>query len=395
MIKRIASVFIARLIPAAGVILLTLFAPLASSVEHAADFLIGITFLYLLGIVARLGLDTYIVKSSASRFKQKVMSINSQELMFFLFCFSFSSLISAFGFIVSSHYGMMSVYKWVFYAVPAFACQGLFSSYLKGVGEEFWGSISEPSVSSLIALVVFLFLQAFGNFDLQFAYLSSVWLVFVITIVYIWIGCSFFKSKMHDRQSIGESFFYFLNQASSYATQWYPLFLLGGMDKKLVVYYAVANRLATVISFVGVTIDSFSAPRFSNYWKEERKCDLQKLRLKMIRLSSFLSFFCFVFISAFAFIYGKMQSFDSEYSFMVLALISSYALAVGLGPNGYYLIMTDFGGYVTKISFLVFLIVFAVSTFFYMVEMPILMAVFVGVAVLTRSCCFFFTARKV
>lgn len=390
MFKRIAGVFVARSIPAVGVIVLTLLAPMVLAVESAAVFLTGMTLLYLLGIISRCGLDVYLLKHSASRLRDEIKVVDRADLMCFLLGLSFSSFLLLGYLLAEFCLEMAPAYAWVFYALPAFSCQGILASFLKATGDELYGSLAEPSVSALLAVVIFFAFRMVGVTDLGVAYTYAAWFVFLLTLSCVAWTRSFVAAVEVDlKRGLVESWVFLLNQISSYFTQWYPLFLLGAMDKKLVVYYAVANRMATVISFVGVTIDSFAAPRFSNYWKLGDLAALNCFKYKVARLALMGAILCFVCVGVAAYFYGQFQGFEFAYTMMALTLTGSYAAAIGLGPNGFYLAMRDESNYVTWVSFSICALVFGASTALFFLGVSWGMVLIVGSAVLLRAYIFY------
>lgn len=386
MLKRIAGIFFARSIPAAGVIMLTLLAPMVLTIEGAAVFLTGITLLYLLGIISRFGLDVYLLKHSASRLRDEVKIIDRPDLIFFILGLSFSSLFLLGYLAVEACFDLTPAYAWVFYALPAFSCQGILASLLKATGDEFYGSLAEPGVSSLLAVIIFFALRVLGIVDLGAAYSYAVWFVFLLTLGCVAWGRSFVAISAVDIKSgLIESWFFLMNQLSSYFSQWYPLILLGVMDDRLAVYYAVANRMATIIIFVGVTIDSFAAPRFSNCWKLGDLVALDYFKRKVTALAMLGAVICFSCVGVVSYLYGQFQGFDLTYTMMALTLIASYATAIGLGPNGFYLIMRDEGNYVAWISISICALIFLTSTALFFIGASWGMAVVVGGAIILRS----------
>lgn len=396
MLKRIAGIFVARSIPAVGVIVLTLLAPMVLSVERAAVFLTGMTLLYLLGIISRCGLDVYLLKHSASRLRDEVKVIDRTDLACFLLGLTFSTLLLLAYLVAEFFFEMAPDYAWVFYALPAFSCQGILASFLKATGDELYGSLAEPSVSSLLTVFLFFAFRMLGVTDLGAAYSYAVWFVFLLTLGCVtWVRSFVTTLSVDLRKGLIESWVFLLNQLSSYFAQWYPLFLLGSMDKKLVVYYAVANRMATIISFVGVTIDSFAAPRFSNYWKLGDLEALHRFKQKIAKLALMGAILCFVCVGLVAHFYGQLQGFELTYTMMALTLIASYAAAIGFGPNSFYLMMRDESNYVTRVSVSVCALVFGASTALFYLGVSWGMVVIVGGAVLLRSYIFYRKANLV
>lgn len=396
MVKRIAGIFFARSIPAAGVIVLTLIAPMVLDIERAAIFLTGVTLLYLLGIISRFGFDIHVLKICSARFKDESKLVDSTEVVFFLLSLSLSIVLLVAYLFLSAYFVPIDAYGWVFYALPAFSCQGILASFLKATGDEFWGAMAEPSISSLLAVAIFFIFRTSGSVDLALAFSYAIWGVLFFTLCYVCSTRSFLSCADTDIKSgLVDSWHFFLNQISSYASQWYPLFLLGAMDKRLVIYYAVANRMATVISFVGVTIDSFSAPRFSNFWKTGNISELYAVRSKIANLSRIGAIACFFFVGAISYVYGEWQSFDVAYGFMSFTLITCYAASISFGPNGFFLMMTNGDRYATRISFFVLLAIVTITSLFFLINAPLMMSVSVGLAVLIRSFLFYLKVVRV
>lgn len=394
MIKRIAWVFTMRAVPAAGVIALTLIAPILVDTGKVAGFFIGMTLLYLLGIVSRFGLDTYIIKSSASRLFNKDKFVELDEVIFFAFCFFFSSIFIFF-YLVFRSTELIHKYEWVFFALPAFACQGLLASFLRATGEESLGSLTDPGLSSLLAAIVVAIPNSLEHYSLEELYLYSVWLVFVITVCYIFCTRTFSSIESFDlKKVIFESWCFWLSQLASYSSQWYPLFLLKAADQQLVVYYAVANRMANLISFIGMAIDSFAAPRFSNYWKNEDRLGLSCFRRRVTELSIGAAVVAFLVVCGVSYTYGLLQSFEYSYYAISFVLAVSYSGAISLGPNGYFLMMTDDQDYATKVTFYVLGFVAILSSVFFMTKLYLMMVPTVGVAIFIRSYLLFLRAKR-
>jgi len=84
-------------------------------------------------------------------------------------------------------------------------------------------------------------------------------------------------------------------------------------------------------------------------------------------------------------VYGQMVNYEHQYYLISLALIIGYALAVALGPNGYFLMMSGYEKLayeITKYSFFLICIFSVISWGFNKLE---LLPFFVALCVVARA----------
>ncbi|WP_106590315.1 hypothetical protein [Marinobacterium halophilum] len=357
---------------------------------EAAIFLKGFTALYLLSILSRVGIDLHLLRESSSEECNGKFYIFGKEGAFLLIplLLSFSFFIVFFLLNTFVFMGMLNNYYWVLISLPAFSCLGIISNLLKSKGKDLWGAITEVGIVSLVTAVVLFIIPRWLVVDLEIGwYFATVsWFSFVFSFLIIFLSLEKDKAIFNIRLIFGSSWVYLLNQVSSYLSQWFPIFLFGGYENSdYIVYYSVANRIATVISFFGITIDSYSAPRFSKMWAAGKIDEVWSFKNKLDKISFFISMFGFVFVSTFGVLYGYVKSYEFIYFVFVLVLVLFYAASVGMGPNGFFLMMTDSNNYVTLVTTCICLSVIVFSLVGYVFNALYLLVFLVGGGVFFRS----------
>jgi O-antigen/teichoic acid export membrane protein len=391
----LVKIFIPRGVAAAGTILLTLIIPFVSDVNSAANIFTGIALLYLLGIFSRFGFDLLIMKSTSHQFESTRKTISLNELLTLILPLVFSSFLLALSQSIELNYFQGDL-NWVFYALPAFSGYGMLSPFLRGSGMEVWAALTEIGSVSLLTSM-FIAVQAL--YETQYvtpstSFVFAAWVLYVFNFLLI-LKCFKFKQDGEGVfPNIKQSYHFFLNQASSYLTQWYPVFLFAQMDARLVIYYSVANRMATIISFIGVTIDAYAAPRFSTLWKEKRFSDLIDFKNTINGYSKRFSSVGFLTVLMVSIGYGVYLQYESTYFLYSGLLLMSYAASIALGPNGFFLMMTRDNKYVTYMTLLSMLAVLIMSTIAYLLRQDFMIVILVSLVIFLRNGLFYWKVKR-
>lgn len=392
-IRRLLRVFVPRAVAASGAIGLTLIVPVYYGVEESASFFVGVALLYLLSIVGRLGLDVVLLKKNSHQFENKEKIFTAEDVSVFLFVF-FSSVAISVLLHFSCVLGFTFLGEWIFWALPAFSMAGLISSYLRGGGFEVWASLVEPGAVSMLAAVLVLVGDVFIITNPEVCFIAASWGLFFINLIFLLRSFRFAWKGGVDLSFFFSGGYQLVAQLSSYLTQWYPVFIFGAMDSRAVVYYSVANRLASVVSFVGVSIDAFAAPRFSSLWHGGKVVELAERRDQFRHMSIWLSLAVYLCVLPITAIYGWSLKYATEFYVLAFLLITCYAVGVSLGPNGYYLIILGRDRLVSVLTVICFFIVFMFSTIFYFFDYAWGIALSVGAAVVFRGLFFRIAANK-
>ncbi len=378
---KVFEVVFPRLVSGSGIILLSLLTPIVMSIEESAVFLVGISLLYLMFMLSKVGLDVLLIKEAAISEKR----VNARQFTYILIPVFLASTLSLVAFLLSEKVPYMKEFYWVLLTLPNFVLLGMCSSLLRGKGHDSASAYSEVGIVSFLVsliLTIFLVLRLPMEVGLVFA-----WASFSISVFFaFYIFCKFrFELAFELRAQDFLSARYFLySQLASYLTQWLPLYFIATYDAKLSVYYAVANRMAGVITFLGVTIDMYSAPRFASARVNSLNCALAYKR-KMDRLSLLVVLAILPVMILVSVVYGQMVNYEHQYYLISLALIIGYALAVALGPNGYFLMMSGYEKLayeITKYSFFLICIFSVISWGFNKLE---LLPFFVALCVVARA----------
>lgn len=353
MIKRIIQVFLSRGLAAAGTVLLTIAVPVLYNINVTATFFTGFALLYILSIVARCGFDVYLLRESAAHFGAEKKTVELAHILLFFLCVLFAGLITTVWLLLRIFYPSIDEYAWVMWALPAFSGLGLISFYLRGSGNEIWAALTEPGSLSFLTVIVLYYIHKikYGYLEPSFAFVVIAWLVFLFNALLFFLRYRVARSHSSSFVSVfAVSYLYLVNQLSSYVSQWFPVFVFNYLDKDLVVYFTVANRLATIVTFFGATIDSFSAPRFSGYWKSGDLMSLALFKEKMRKLALLVSVGAFLIVLVASIGYGIFSGLGQPFFFLVTILLLGYSASIGMGPNGYLLIMTEYNSYATRVT---------------------------------------------
>ncbi|WP_407363165.1 hypothetical protein HKW97_07880 [Pseudomonas luteola] len=380
MLKAILKVLLPKALAASGTILLTLIVPFLVDSKEAASLFIGISLIYVLGIICRGGMDVWLLRYKSQ--KDSFFVVNYKDFMAFCLC---NLIAVAIGIAYLFFLREDDTFDWVFLSLPAFSSVGLLSFYIRGLGSDVWASIIEVGsislVSSLFVVVGNFF--SFG-FSIQDYFLISCWFVFIVNFLLIVL-----KSKTEFGDSINiafkESLIYLFNQLISYLAQWLPIFFLGKLGVEWVVYFSLSNRIASVLVFIGGSIDSYSASRYSSLYKSNKYSELKHFRNRLTFISMYASAASFLFVSLFSLLYGLLNNFNVYYFLFVIYLSVCYSLVISLGPNGYYLMMTERGGEVLANTLFYFMVSLLLIFISYLFEAPVVMVFIIGVAILFRQ----------
>ena len=329
-----------RLVSGSGVILLSLLTPAIFDIQSSSDFFVGISFLYLLSMVSKLGLDVLLIKQSAT----SGALISSQEITLFIIPVVMALLIMLVGLLLSAVFGFMASLYWVCYALPPFTLLGMLSALLRGKGADSASAYCEVGIVSFAVTLILLASCLFTvqlNIYVLFAIIS--WVVaisFLIYVLYVFrVELKPVRSFEWLRADLSSARYFLLSQLASYMSQWLPLYVIAAHDAALAVYYTLANRIAGVITFAGLTIDMFAAPRFAAA-QAQKHTALVTFKKRMDMLSLYAILAMLPFVTTFSVAYGSSLDYELYYYVVSIFLILAYSIAVALGPNGYFLMMS-------------------------------------------------------
>ncbi|GEM_PF-2431058 len=382
-IRAVLHVVLPKALAASGTILLSLLIPVVFGVEEASNLFLGISILYFFGIVCRGGMDVWLLREKSKCESDSAMVITSNDILCLFICLLSSALV---GILYTIYYYGDGRYSWVFFTLPAFSGLGLLSFYIRGIRKEAWASSIEVGI---VSLLVFLILGIAEITELSISitalFVLCAWGLFFLNIIFLLkLGkIKFTRLEIPVREVFG----YLGIQLVSYLSQWLPIFLLAKFDSSHVVFFALANRLGGVLVFVGAAIDSYVAPRYSNYSSSGDYQALARFRSLINRYSFFISIVSFLCICLFSVTYGFINNYGAEFYIFVVFLLVCYAGVVAFGPNGYCLLMAGAGGVVFRNTLLFFCLSSSFAVAGYYLRSPFLMLFSVGGVILIRQYC--------
>lgn len=383
MVINLAKILISRGVSAFGTLFLTLLVPIYLDIEQSSKFFTEFALMYFASIIFGLGIKTVILKSRAKSFYAAEKKVMAFDYLTILFPLIFLALL-----IISLGYNPSKY--WFYYSAPILSSIGILTSYLRASGLEVWSAITEPgSISLIIALLILLCILF--NYDLRnigtIYFLTSLFYLFInVFILIIIFGIDLTKGTAgYTSLSNKETLYFLLIDLISYTTQWLPLFFLNQWQGKYVVYYTLANRLATIVSFISITIDAYGAPRFSNLWLNKEIDTLINFRNTINTLSKISGILTYIALLVVSYIFMSVQEFGLDFYLYCIVFITGASIALSLGPNACLLLMTKSEGYILKVSIIMLLIVIVSSTIFHTLGLPALMALSASIPVIIRA----------
>lgn len=363
------KVTLLRALGASGTLVLTVQIPLVLNLTDAAYFLSGMAFLYFASICTKFGLDFLILKNASTRFNSNKNEMTITELSIVMTPFFLSIFVSILFYIVASE-SIINNFVWVALCLPAFTTLGMFTMFWRGCGREYLAALAEVGVVSLISSLVLGFISTFYPIfiDIGIIFCASSWLILFLNLLQIkltWKKNSNFFKDIFKKLNFRSASYFYLTQVSSYASQWYPVFLFGSIDVVFVVYYSVAIRIASMINFIGMSIDAYASPRFANAWSMRDISKLINLKRKFDRYGLVLALSAFIIVYPLAIMYGLISDYGNSYYKFSLALLTASVIAISLGPNGFFLSLTSENYYVTIVTLYTMFSIIFVTTLLY------------------------------
>jgi len=352
MLIRFITIAFARGTPAIGVLIFSLLLAARVSLVDASRVFFALNVLYLLAIFSRFGLDTYVLRHVGLYNCNSQPPVRSLVFQIVLLTLLLSSFVSFVAFSVASYlgYAIDTVNLCFLLALPPFTVLGIGSFALRAAGWERTGALLEVSSVSLMAslmLLPFVFMVDLEVSYFAVCFLASSIILSVSSLIICWSTMDKGGSLLAGGQllkGVRESSHYWYTAMSCYLLQWYPVFIAPFYHPEWVAFFNVANRLSTLINFVGVTVDAIAAPRFAYLLKSGNKLEIERLLRSFFWI---VLLFVFLFITLFVLVGSwALQSYFADFEAIYLPsilLMSLYGCSILLGPAGYLLSMGGHG----------------------------------------------------
>lgn len=208
-----------------------------------------------------------------------------------------------------------------------------------------------PNLIMIVLLLLFSYLS--DDFYIPiYAYLFSLFVLFCFSSLIIYriyiqerksIKHIYNKSLIKIRLILKNSFPMLLTSSMFIIASQIDIFMLGFLTTvEEVGVYSIANKIAVMVTFITVAINSMSAPEFSDLYNKGRINDLQYVAQKTTKLIFFTTFPIIIILG----FLGKYilnifgESFIIGYSVLLLLLLGQ-SLNAMLGSTGNFLNMTN------------------------------------------------------
>lgn len=354
--KRFAFTFLSRIYGALATFLVNVFIAQQLTTDDAGAFFFALTILFGGALATRFGIDNLLLKevSVKSDNNEEITSDISSGLFLSLLLGLLVCLIIYVGTIGSAKFELLEVrtitsIQILAIVVIPYASIWIFSGIYKGFKRPVLANIIEagvlPSIFLITAnLVVFytgsisleqslfcLILAILSAFTINASLLKKRALLNISKIQRVVIDGYFKKGKPLAIAAL-----------SDYFVMWASLIILGFYASSTdISYYSVAQRMAILISFVLIVVNSIYAPKYAVLWS---KGDIKGLNenarysatfMMIIALPAFL--LCLFFPQQLLLIFGTdYQQADS----LLMILAFAQFINVFTGSNGYILMMT-------------------------------------------------------
>lgn len=377
----------ARVISASGIPILTIVMTSFYDIRISSEFFLGITTLYLLSIITKLGLEVVVLKET-SKVKTFPRAVSYEFIISVVKVTLASTILSLLFYFTSTFFDQLRGIVWIAFVLPAFSILGIISFFFRGTENEFFGCLLEPGIISVLTVTLtalaYIFLQPVS---IKYIFILSGWLLLLISFVYIFFEYNLKPSKKKSKKNsyIDLSMHSLITQTFNYLLVWYPIYILNLVSPNLVVYYTLANRLAAIIAFIAATIDAYAYPRFSKTWENMKYIEIMAIKKQLDQISIRFSLTSFIILLSVSILYGIIQNYEITYYCYSFILLTSSALALSMGPNGVFLMMTNNSKINAQVAIAASIIVITLTTTFYILNISSSIIILVGSVLIIKS----------
>lgn len=343
---------VSRGLPAVGAVLFNVVVIRILDIDAAGGVFYWITNLYLIGFVATLGLDIFLLK----KISIGMSSLVSEQKRT---VFAISSLVS---FVVIEVVGNSAVL--IIASLPFFNMIAINSKILRAQGNYFLAGIYEQtSIFTVAAFVVWIYSNLENSLGVQgvvFVLLAASIGVCVLTELKVDKNYRLvnFKGFKVFRYEISAASFMMI-PIITYGSQWMPVYFLRTLGDSEVSIYSISVRCASLLAFLALSMDSYLLPKIAKLNGEESHEEINDLILKFKRISLAISVFLgliYVFVGSVAVTSWAGDGYERSY-YVAYPIIAMYFLSFISGPYQSYLLMSGGEQYVNWANILSFVIV--------------------------------------
>ncbi len=340
------------------------------SVADAGYYFFMLAMVALLSSVSRLGVDNAIVRFTAVANSQqdfkKIKAINALSLKVALAGSLFTSVVLwlfckfAYSFVFEDD-GYLLPLQWTVYIVPLISCSVVYSQSFQGLKKvklfALFNAVVRP-INLFILVIIILTTEKLVSNAVYASYFVASLLALLLASLF-WYRCINVvqhDSKVLDQQETSEDVIlndfqtdFFKSCHSLWAIACLAILMGQGAQVLLgvfasvedVAHFAVANRVAMLMSFVLLAVNGILSPKFAEIAAENDNQRLQKIYRSstkvMLVITSPLLIISFIFAPSILLLFGEQYQQSST---ILRILIAAQFVKVVVGSVGQLLIMS-------------------------------------------------------
>jgi len=345
---------VARFLGAGTMFLMTIFFARWLGVSDFGLFSLGLTVLFILGVVARWGMDQVLLKQVGSHWEfepcvAKGYVIGAIKLILFISVI-FMLLIATFhkeiAISLFNKAEFSEVLFWFGLMTVPFSLNYTLAEAYKGAGKPILSAYLQNVITPFVAILIATTLYFSAQYNLILI-IQSFGIGIVVTLLFsilLWkrIFIQIKNTKIALKDIFNEGWPMLLISSGALVIVWSAMIILGifGSSKELGVYSS-ASRVVLLTSLILTSVNSITAPRYANLYKKGDLEGLKNLAQKSSRVLLFLVLFPSTFL--FAFPELVMSWFGEEFisgATILMILTVGQFINVASGSVGYILSMT-------------------------------------------------------
>lgn len=251
------------------------------------------------------------------------------------------------------------------FTVPVAALMFIVAEGLKGLKDVASAAIVQSIIAPLLLLSILFFVPAqFSSYNVAFIYLGVTLIAFLYGY-FKWSSSIGRGGKLHipPLEVLRFGWPFFLASIGSILLTWSDTIIVGMFaNAEAVAGYYAASKLATLTSFILISINAISAPKFSAMHAQGDKAGLERLARQSTAIMISLALIPTILLVSFpAFWLGLFGKKFEQAEFALLILTAGQTINVACGSVGLLLAMTGHERLMSRVFVTTAIITLAVS----------------------------------
>lgn len=323
--------------------------------EQFGLFSLALTFITILGVFVRMGLDNVVLKQVAANLDSQPKVSNGYLYSSVLWTILFGGTVSIFLWLFSDSVShkiftkpeLSEILKLFSILVVPFSLVFLFSSAFKSFKRPGFALLVQTVIAPLVTLLLIGLVWLYGitvNIEYIILFVISGYSFGLLGYIYFWRKdfINFGIDKQSIAQLLKEGFPMLLISSGALILAWSDTIILGiYATAKEVGIYAVASRVVMVTSLVLIALNAITAPKYALFYREN---NIQAI--KHLAQQSFLILIATASVPIMFFVFYSewfMGLFGAQYrtgAIILIILSVGQFVNVSFGSVGYLLSMT-------------------------------------------------------